>query len=392
VAFPFFYIAISVWLSSIVLGLFFKSLTPAFAAAGLLLALACGSLFFVLRTFLNKNSVMPEDPLLLNRLQQLVQGQDPGPFVGPATSPLLRLAEDLRLKILEYQRKHEEIRERVHKIVEFHGEIREVCDLFIQWKSTIEQLSSAATHQTETILDISHIADNLDESFKLVAAFTTEAADKNRLTITQSEEKTKTASNAVELMLKIKSTLTSYVALIEAMGGSGQEIGRFVEIIKGIASQTNLLALNAAIEAARAGEHGRGFAVVADEVRKLAEQSSSSAKDVTMILQTVLQQAGKALEISRQNEEMVSNVQGVADSSRAALENLVQQLQTLTRQFDQIKEMTIIQELGVDDVRRKIQNISSLTEELSSSAEELNASSDEINTRLQRLTALLAGF
>jgi methyl-accepting chemotaxis protein len=169
------------------------------------------------------------------------------------------------------------------------------------------------------------------------------------------------------------------------MGKSSQEIGQFIEIIKSIASQTNLLALNAAIEAARAGENGRGFAVVADEVRKLAEQSSNSAKDVTGIIATVMDQTQKAIEISHQNENKISNVRLVADSSQQALDFLNSILQEFSKEYSQINELTIIQTIGVDTVKTKIQDITSVIEEYSATTEELSAISDEIRKRLALL-------
>jgi methyl-accepting chemotaxis protein len=209
---------------------------------------------------------------------------------------------------------------------------------------------------------------------------------KNSQAMTQTQQKNTEASKSVALMHEIKQTLDSFIKLIQDMGKSSQEIGQFVEIIKSIASQTNLLALNAAIEAARAGENGRGFAVVADEVRKLAEQSSNSAKDVTGIIAKVMNQTQKAIEISHQNENKISNVRSVADSSQQALDYLNTLLNDFSKDYSQINELTIIQTVGVDTVKTKIRDITSVIEEYSATTEQLSAISDEIKKRLMMLS------
>jgi len=379
----------SVWLSSMALGFFFNQFSLPFILLGLLFALLCtGLFFFIFKTSKSGNQTVNFN-LLVERLRALSKGEDPGPLTVDTVDVLLQLSEDLRKKILEWKEHRDQLSKRLDKIMELRNEINLMSDMVAQWVVSIEQLAEAASHQNETVQDITHMTDDLDQSFKLVGTFVREAVGKNKTALADSTEKSKTAADAVDLMLKIKQALNSYISLIEAMGGSSQEIGRFVEIIKGIASQTNLLALNAAIEAARAGEHGRGFAVVADEVRKLAEQSSSSAKDVTIILKTVMQQTQKAMDMSHVNENMVANVQKVADSSRLALEGLFGMFKDSSRQFDQIQEMTVIQDVGIESIRNRIQNISSLTQELSASAEEMNAASDEIRKRLVHLNDIV---
>jgi methyl-accepting chemotaxis protein len=371
------------------LGFFFNQFSLPFILLGLLFALLCtGLFFFIFKTSKSGNQTVNFN-LLVERLRALSKGEDPGPLTVDTVDVLLQLSEDLRKKILEWKEHRDQLSKRLDKIMELRNEINLMSDMVAQWVVSIEQLAEAASHQNETVQDITHMTDDLDQSFKLVGTFVREAVGKNKTALADSTEKSKTAADAVDLMLKIKQALNSYISLIEAMGGSSQEIGRFVEIIKGIASQTNLLALNAAIEAARAGEHGRGFAVVADEVRKLAEQSSSSAKDVTIILKTVMQQTQKAMDMSHVNENMVANVQKVADSSRLALEGLFGMFKDSSRQFDQIQEMTVIQDVGIESIRNRIQNISSLTQELSASAEEMNAASDEIRKRLVHLNDIV---
>ncbi len=318
-------------------------------------------------------------------LTLLVQGQDPGHLIHTLPPTYQSLIQSLAERILSQNTYETQCSAYAKKIKFVEHETKDIMDMMTQLVDSIEQIATAATQHSEAVLDISHIADNLNDSFVQVVEFIKNVIEKNNQAMRETQLKNIEAAKGVTLMLEIKQTLDSFIQLIRDMGKSSQEIGQFIEIIKSIASQTNLLALNAAIEAARAGENGRGFAVVADEVRKLAEQSSNSAKDVTGIIATVMDQTQKALEISHQNENKISNVRLVADSSQQALDFLNSILQEFSKEYSQINELTIIQTIGVDTVKTKIQDITSVIEEYSATTEELSAISDEIRKRLALL-------
>jgi methyl-accepting chemotaxis protein len=378
--------AVIIWIALLLVGLAASQLSLLFAGLGLVASLAASGVI-VLFLIKPREESLPENvKILLKRLESLAQGGDPGPLEKTTDDPLLRYSERLREepKIKPADKRPG----RDDKLKDYRNEITEAFEMVSQLVASIEQITTAANHLSDGIIDITAIADALHGSSLQVSEFIGNAVEKNETALATTSEKSQAAGRAVELMLKIKHVLNSYVTLIEAMGGSSHEIGKFVEIIKGIASQTNLLALNAAIEAARAGEHGRGFAVVADEVRKLAEQSSNSAKDVTVIIRAVVQQTGKAMDIAAANEDTVSQVQNVADSSQQALDSLNQTMLEFAKQFKEIKELTEIQLKNVDDVKMKMQDMSSIAQEFSATTEELNAASDELKKRLTHLNQL----
>ena len=163
--------------------------------------------------------------------------------------------------------------------------------------------------------------------------------------------------NSVHQMEKIDAIVKNAAVKVEGLDKQSQEISKLVSVINDIANQTNLLALNAAIEAARAGEQGRGFAVVADEVRKLAEQVSASITDITSIVEGI------------QNES--SSVTASLQAGYKEVETGTTQIQTTGETFNTIN--TAIQEMA-GNLQAVTQNLAAI----SSSSQEINASIEEI--------------
>src|SRR5574343_262057 len=161
---------------------------------------------------------------------------------------------------------------------------------------------------------------------------------------------------------RVASDITESAALIESLGERSKQISSVVSVIREIADQTNLLALNAAIEAARAGEQGRGFAVVADEVRKLAERTSLSTQEIATTVSAILDETGRAV---GRMQGLSANMSGSVDMARQAgesLETIDQHAQETVEVVHGIADSTREQSSASHEIARLVENIAQAAE------------------------------
>nr|WP_275581922.1 methyl-accepting chemotaxis protein [Brevibacillus fulvus] len=210
----------------------------------------------------------------------------------------------------------------------------------------------------------------------------------------------------VTQMNTINQTVLESAAVVKVLGDRSQEISQIIEVITGIAAQTNLLALNAAIEAARAGEHGRGFAVVADEVRKLAEQSSASAERISQLISLIQEEIIQTVSAMDTATAEVANgmvtVQAVGETFKHIHENINEVTQEITEVTEAIvKASAGSEQLGelmnhvaaiANESAAGTQTVSAATEEQLASMEEITASAHSLAKRAEELLSLINQF
>ena len=185
------------------------------------------------------------------------------------------------------------------------------------------------------------------------------------------------AINEVNL---IAETVETVLGFVKDLGTQSERIGDIVIAINDIADQTNLLALNAAIEAARAGEHGRGFAVVADEVKKLAERTSASTTEISDMINTIRTGVGRTVEsMDLAKDKVVAGVEFSSQAS-AALEKITGSIDNLYGGVNQIA--TAIEEMNstTEAITKDVKQISAVTSETFTSSEELSQAAAGLST------------
>jgi methyl-accepting chemotaxis protein len=266
---------------------------------------------------------------------------------------------------------------------------------------SVEAQAAAVDQMTRSIRSASHASADVQG----LGAAAGEAATNGAQTVRQT----------VDGMARIKDAVEGAAVKVTELGAKGEQIGAIVETIDDIAEQTNLLALNAAIEAARAGEQGKGFAVVADEVRKLAERSSRATKEIAALIgevQAGTEQAVKAMQIGAREVEAgatlaeksgaaLDEIAGAVESSNAAVVRIVKAMDDMQESSSGLVSASdaiaaIAQETNAaaesmsssaGQVATAVESIAAISEENSASAEEVSAATEEMSAQAEEVVA-----
>ena len=249
---------------------------------------------------------------------------------------------------------------------------------------TLEQQQGA--HQTKDAVELMNASvQTVAQSASLASSASTEASN-------ISKEGAEVVERTVKTINALAETVENSSAVIDKLDEDTKQVGAVLDVIKGIADQTNLLALNAAIEAARAGEQGRGFAVVADEVRTLASRTQDSTTQIQKTIEQLQIAARSAVEAMSQGRSLaesgVSEV-SLAGESLAAITSSVEQINAMT---SEIAEATNEQSTVAGDIVSHVENISSTTETTHQASEELAEVSSSLADLANNLQVLTKGF
>jgi len=313
---------------------------------------------------------------------------------------------------------------------------------------TIQQIAEGVSQQTAGVTKTSGAVEQLGDAIDGVAKGAQEQAmaigkasqvtakisaaieqvTKNAQTVTrdsaEAAQYSRTGAQTVKETINGMETIRQKVGLsatkVEEMGTRSGEIGAIVETIEDIASQTNLLALNAAIEAARAGEQGKGFAVVADEVRKLAERSSLATKEIAALIKGIQKTVSEAVSAMHESAREVETGVVRANSAGEVLENILSAAESVYKQAEEAEvasarvsaaayELTGVvdavsavteenkaatDEMALNSSRltEAIENIASVSEANSASVEEVSASTEEVSSQVEEVSASAAAL
>jgi methyl-accepting chemotaxis protein len=257
-----------------------------------------------------------------------------------------------------------------------------------QLTAAIEGIARGAGEQARQVQAASATAGEMAAGVEQVAANAHSMAAASQQTRTSAEHGAAAVRETVASMAEIRSVVATAAARVGDLGNLSEKIGAVVETIDDIAEQTNLLALNAAIEAARAGEHGRGFAVVADEVRKLAERSSRETKQIADLIHQVQTGTRDAVGAMESGATKVEQGAAKADQAGRALEEILRAVEATVHQVTEIAHASQDMAAGARSVTDAMQSISAVVEENTAATEEMAAHSSQVSSAIQEIAAV----
>jgi methyl-accepting chemotaxis protein len=276
------------------------------------------------------------------------------------------------------------------------GDIQQSVNTVLQnaenLSSITHNLVQGAREQSGKASEAAAAVTEMSQSFLDVARNAAEASNSAKASNALAQSGRSTVSVAATGMLAISDKTTESSELITQLGRSGEEITRIVNVINEIAEQTNLLALNAAIEAARAGEQGRGFAVVADEVRQLAARTGSATKEISQMIEKI--QSGTVRSVTSMSQVANQVGQGVsqAEEARHAMEGIVSASENSLLLIERIAAAVEQQSAAAEQVSASVENIAGVSRTTEDMSASLQAAAMELSNLSSRLGNTIAWF
>lgn len=266
--------------------------------------------------------------------------------------------------------------------------VQQTTEAMGQLSSAIDQIARSGQDQAKSVEQTSSIVSQVSTAITEVATSAQLAAEGSRNASDAATNGREMVDKTIDGMGRIKTAVEAASIQIADLGTQSDEIGKIVSVIDDIAAQTNLLALNAAIEAARAGEQGRGFAVVADEVRGLAERVTEATKEIANLIENIQKGVSESVKAVEDGTNEVEEGVKLAEEAGAALGDILGAVEKVANQIEQISASAEQVNASSDEMVRNIDNVNAIAEENSASSEQMAASSTQVSKAIDIISEI----
>ena len=258
--------------------------------------------------------------------------------------------------------------------------------------SSTEEMAAGAQEQSSQAAEVATAVEEMTKTLGETNGNIRKVSDGAKSAKDGASEGGAVVEDTIKGMKRISDVVNQSADQVKVLGASSEKIGEIVSVINDIADQTNLLALNAAIEAARAGEQGRGFAVVADEVRKLAERTSKATKEIASMIKQIQSDTNQAVASMDKGTEEVGKGISLAEKAGQMIQGIVGSAESISDMVSQIAAASEQQASASEQISKNVEAISTVTQESASGVQQIAKTAEDLNRLTENLQQILEKF
>lgn len=261
-----------------------------------------------------------------------------------------------------------------------------------QISSSSEEMAAGAQEQSSQTSEVASAVEQMTATIFQTSKNVSQASQAAKQSSTTAESGGNVVRETISGIEKVSNVIGEASKIIEKLGSSSDKIGEIIQVIDDIADQTNLLALNAAIEAARAGEQGRGFAVVADEVRKLAERTTKATKEIADMIKQIQSETSVAVRSVNNGKDEAEKGRTLAVKAGESLSGIIHDSETVLNMVNQVAAASEEQSATSEQISRNIESINAVVQESAAGIQQIARASEDLNGLTNNLQGLINQF